>query len=243
MSDRHDPPPADAAAEHFARLLAHADELLGEWRDYSDQLRSSLGAQAEEAGARAGREMRKALAEIGPARGGRDGRSTRAPWLVLIAIQIAVGAIVVAAVLMTGGRTGDEQRAAGAGATATPADAGPGPATPDAGIVADAAPPPPPPLCSGLLRGQVEPAGIELIRACAVVACDFEPPARDRGNRALARALSDCQPERDAAVVEALARIARSRKALARCRAIAGGDGSFAVDERFLATCRGEAGK
>jgi hypothetical protein len=225
--------------------------LLGEWRDYSEKLRVELDQQAEQAGAKAGEAMGRSLSEFGQAgerledlsRSLQKARSqarglsaVRGPWLLVLAVQLLVGAVLVAVVLSTGRAT----------APVATIDAAP---PPDAAPVVDAAAPDAAPvvpasLCSGLLRGIAAPSALQVIRGCAVVACGFEMPAKgDRGNRALRGALAQCKPERDGALLQELLEILASKKMMARCKVVRGDDGSFVVDTAFVSSCRGDSSK
>ncbi|MBT8492792.1 MAG: hypothetical protein KJO07_07005 [Deltaproteobacteria bacterium] len=241
----------DQVSEHLGRLLEHADQLLGEWRDYSHKLRAELDDQAAEAGQRAGQAMRDSLTEFGQAGErledlsrslhkarlqARGLAAVRGPWLVVLVVQLLVGAVLIALVMRSG--TAPPPAAvvdAGVIADASaPADA----------LVPDAAPARLPPLCAGLLRGVAKPSAVQLIRACAVVACGHRPPAKvDRGNRALRGTLAKCKPERDGALIQELLQILGAKKSLARCKLSAGDDGAYSVDPTFVASCRGDAGK
>lgn len=224
---------ADDVAEHLARLFKHADQLLLEWKRYSENLRDSLDQQAVEAGERAAQAMRTSLGELNaPRRSASSRASWRGPWVWAVAVNLVVGVVLAFLIVGQGG-----SEPASAIADAVPVvieDA----SVPDAALVVDAAPPPPP-LCAGLLRGAVRPRAIDLVRACAIVACDHEPPAKDPRDRALRKTLGSCQPDREAATILALSEILSDRKAIGRCLLAREVDGSFAVNERFVASCSG----
>ncbi len=231
---------ADDVAEHLARLFEHADQLLLEWKRYSENLRGTLDQQAVEAGEHAAKAMRASLGELSAHSREKSGQgSDRGPWIWVVASNIVVGVVLALLILGKG--------ASGSRGVATAADAAPvvavDAAVADAAVVPDAAPPPPP-LCAGLLRGAARPQAVELVRACAVVACGYQPPKKDGRNRALRKALGRCQPDREAATILALSELLGDSKAMGRCRPVRELDGSFAVDERFVASCRGgKAGK